>query len=71
MCDSVSDLRRIGENLRGQSTQEEMTVVLEAHAYATASSRPEAYDFGGQDVYYAMHHLFLSDAGARILLKEG
>jgi len=21
----------------------------------------QAYDFGGQDVYYAMHHLFLSE----------
>lgn len=25
----------------------------------------KAYDFGGQDVYYAMHHLFLSDAWQR------
>lgn len=43
--------RRLGETANGTPAQEEKTVVL------------EAYDFGGQDVYYAMHHLFLSDYG--------
>lgn len=43
--------RRLGETVHGNPGQDEKTVVL------------EAYDFGGQDVYYAMHHLFLSDYG--------
>ena len=29
----------------------------------SSKSACEAYDFGGQEVYYAMHHLFLSAAG--------
>eukprot|EP00913_Durusdinium_trenchii_P023729 g22287.t1 len=45
--------RRLGETVHGNPGQDEKTVVL------------EAYDFGGQDVYYAMHHLFLSDAWQR------
>ncbi|CAJ1367254.1 unnamed protein product [Effrenium voratum] len=43
--------RRLGETKNGSPSQDEKTVVL------------EAYDFGGQEVYYAMHHLFLSDYG--------
>lgn len=44
--------RRLGETAANLNTShEDKTVVL------------EAYDFGGQEVYYAMHHLFLSDYG--------
>eukprot|EP00931_Biecheleriopsis_adriatica_P048667 TRINITY_DN28132_c0_g1_i1.p1 TRINITY_DN28132_c0_g1~~TRINITY_DN28132_c0_g1_i1.p1 ORF type:complete len:1666 (-),score=253.03 TRINITY_DN28132_c0_g1_i1:85-5082(-) len=35
----------------GSRAEEEQTIVL------------EAYDFGGQEVYYSMHHLFLTDFG--------
>ncbi|CAE7659045.1 pats1 [Symbiodinium pilosum] len=44
--------RRLGETAANvNSSSEDKAVVL------------EAYDFGGQEVYYAMHHLFLSDYG--------
>lgn len=42
--------RRLGEKL-GSQAEDDSAVVL------------EAYDFGGQEIYYYMHHLFLSDYG--------
>ncbi|CAE8652987.1 unnamed protein product, partial [Polarella glacialis] len=42
--------RRLGEK-PGSCSEDEQSVVL------------EAYDFGGQEVYYSMHHLFLTDYG--------
>eukprot|EP00930_Biecheleria_cincta_P015437 TRINITY_DN12887_c0_g1_i1.p1 TRINITY_DN12887_c0_g1~~TRINITY_DN12887_c0_g1_i1.p1 ORF type:complete len:1648 (+),score=279.34 TRINITY_DN12887_c0_g1_i1:69-5012(+) len=42
--------RRLGER-PGSQADDDLAVVL------------EAYDFGGQEIYYYMHHLFLSDYG--------
>ena len=43
-------------------TDEKCELVMLGLCSTWTAHELQAYDFGGQDVYYAMHHLFLSEA---------
>ena len=79
VCSVIS--RRLGETAANANTShEDNTIVLEAQLVlkkhgpvdnisSATTFGVEAYDFGGQEVYYAMHHLFLSASWRRLFLS--